>query len=245
MRPLADAAVSRREADWLVGINATRALTAFNSQGGGFQHDRRARADADAGDSRRARGENPRLAVRVMLGSDRRLSGPRPVATADVGSTNHSKRNERRRGRARRANLGRRRTAHAMRSRNARERPGIGARGEKKPTTQAPPCSTISPRSSGKPTAARLSARMTLQIAQALYEKHKALTYPRTDSRYLPEDHIATAKSDMGSFEDRSLGSPRASACSRRLGAAEQAHLQQREGQRSLCHRPDTVPRQA
>jgi DNA topoisomerase-3 len=36
MRPLADAAVSRSEADWLVGINSTRALTAFNSQGGGF-----------------------------------------------------------------------------------------------------------------------------------------------------------------------------------------------------------------
>ena len=32
MRPLADAAVSRSEADWLVGINSTRALTAFNSQ---------------------------------------------------------------------------------------------------------------------------------------------------------------------------------------------------------------------
>src|SRR5215210_6398108 len=36
MQPLADAAVSRSEADWLVGINSTRALTSFNSQGGGF-----------------------------------------------------------------------------------------------------------------------------------------------------------------------------------------------------------------
>src|SRR5436190_3094947 len=36
MRPLADAAVSRSEADWLVGINGTRAMTAFNSKGGGF-----------------------------------------------------------------------------------------------------------------------------------------------------------------------------------------------------------------
>ena len=36
MQPLADAALSRSESDWLVGINATRALTAFNSQGGGF-----------------------------------------------------------------------------------------------------------------------------------------------------------------------------------------------------------------
>ena len=41
---------------------------------------------------------------------------------------------------------------------------------------------------------------MTLQVAQALYEKHKVLTYPRTDSRYLPEDHVATAKRVMGTF---------------------------------------------
>jgi DNA topoisomerase-3 len=48
MVPLADAAVCRSESDWLVGINATRAMTAFNSKGGGFQrHPSRPRADAD------------------------------------------------------------------------------------------------------------------------------------------------------------------------------------------------------
>src|SRR5690606_28487575 len=36
MQPLADAARSRSEADWLVGINGTRAMTAFNSRDGGF-----------------------------------------------------------------------------------------------------------------------------------------------------------------------------------------------------------------
>ena len=36
MQPLADAAVCRSESDWLVGINSTRALTAFNSRNGGF-----------------------------------------------------------------------------------------------------------------------------------------------------------------------------------------------------------------
>src|SRR2546421_8993305 len=36
MQPLADAALSRSEADWLVGINGTRAMTAFNSKEGGF-----------------------------------------------------------------------------------------------------------------------------------------------------------------------------------------------------------------
>src|SRR4029078_6075204 len=36
MQPLSDAATSRSEADWLVGINGPRAMTAFNSKPGGF-----------------------------------------------------------------------------------------------------------------------------------------------------------------------------------------------------------------
>ena len=42
------------------------------------------------------------------------------------------------------------------------------------------------------------SAARTLQIAQSLYERHKLLTYPRTDSRALPEDYIGTVKSTLG-----------------------------------------------
>ena len=45
------------------------------------------------------------------------------------------------------------------------------------------------------------SAARTLQIAQSLYERHKLLTYPRTDSRALPEDYIATVKSTLSSME--------------------------------------------
>jgi DNA topoisomerase-3 len=41
------------------------------------------------------------------------------------------------------------------------------------------------------------SAKNTLGLAQALYEKHKVLTYPRTDSRHLPEDYIATVKQTL------------------------------------------------
>jgi DNA topoisomerase-3 len=40
MQPLADAATSRAESDWLVGINATRALTSFNSRTGDFKRQR-------------------------------------------------------------------------------------------------------------------------------------------------------------------------------------------------------------
>src|ERR1043165_6812164 len=41
------------------------------------------------------------------------------------------------------------------------------------------------------------SAKNTLAIAQSLYERHKVLTYPRTDSRALPEDYPGTVKSVM------------------------------------------------
>src|SRR5207244_9609766 len=37
----------------------------------------------------------------------------------------------------------------------------------------------------------------TLGIAQALYERHKVLTYPRTDSRALPEDYLGTVKQTL------------------------------------------------
>ena len=39
--------------------------------------------------------------------------------------------------------------------------------------------------------------KTTLGLAQALYEKHKVLTYPRTDARALPEDYIDTVKDTL------------------------------------------------
>jgi len=47
-----------------------------------------------------------------------------------------------------------------------------------------------------------LSAAKTLKIAQALYEQHKLITYPRTDSRYLPRDMISGAKRAMQALPD-------------------------------------------
>lgn len=40
-----------------------------------------------------------------------------------------------------------------------------------------------------------MSAQMVLDICQALYEKHKVITYPRSDCRYLPKDHFKEAAS--------------------------------------------------
>ncbi len=46
-----------------------------------------------------------------------------------------------------------------------------------------------------------LPARRTLQIAQALYERKKMITYPRTDSRALPESHIPTVKHTLAALK--------------------------------------------
>src|SRR5205814_9249020 len=42
--------------------------------------------------------------------------------------------------------------------------------------------------------------------AQALYEKHKVLTYPRTDSRHLPEDYVATVKDTLKEMNGTAYG---------------------------------------
>ena len=52
---------------------------------------------------------------------------------------------------------------------------------------------------------APFSAKGTLQIAQALYEKHKMITYPRTDSRYLPEDYTGNVRETMADVGNSDL----------------------------------------
>jgi DNA topoisomerase-3 len=202
MQPLADAAISRSESDWLVGINSTRALTAFNSQGGGF-------SKTTAG-----RVQTPTLAILVEREEKIRAFEPRAYweVFGDFGVKAGSYR-----GRwfdttfkkgadedARAERLWDKSKADAIKAK-CEGQPGT-IEEEKKPTTQAPPLlydlTTLQREANGRH---GFPARMTLQIAQALYEKHKVLTYPRTDSRYLPEDHVNTAKQVMGSFEDRTL----------------------------------------
>ena len=69
---------------------------------------------------------------------------------------------------------------------------------ESRPATQGPPLlydlTSLQREANGR---FGFSARTTLSLAQALYEKHKVLTYPRTDSRALPEDYLATVKKTM------------------------------------------------
>ena len=204
LRPLADAAVSRSEADWLVGINSTRAFTAFNSRGGGF-------LKTTAG-----RVQTPTLAILAEREEKIRAFEPRAYfeVFADFGVKSGQYR-----GRwfdekfsaktaadeqAKAERLWTQAEAEALIAKCS-GKPGI-IQEEKKPATQAPPLlydlTSLQREANGK---FGFPARMTLQIAQALYEKHKVLTYPRTDSRYLPEDHVDTAKRVMNSFSDPAL----------------------------------------
>ena len=93
MLPLADAAVCRSESDWLVGINGTRAMTAFNSKSGGFQLTTVGRV------------QTPTLAILVereekirafraaqLLGSWSALSARRAANIRAAGSTRNSAR---------------------------------------------------------------------------------------------------------------------------------------------------------
>ncbi|MDB5899741.1 MAG: topA, partial [Ramlibacter sp.] len=70
---------------------------------------------------------------------------------------------------------------------------------ESKPTTQAAPglfdLTSLQREANGR---FGYSAKTTLAIAQSLYERHKALTYPRTDSRHLPQDYVPVVQETMG-----------------------------------------------
>ena len=203
MLPLADAATSRSEADWLVGINSTRALTAFNTKAmGGFQKTTAGRV------------QTPTLAILVEREERIRAFKARQYfeVYGDFGVAAGSYRG---RWFDEKFKKGGEEDTRAERIWDRAQADAIKAKCEGKPGTieeEKKPTSQISPQLYDLTTLQReanqrfgFPAKMTLQIAQALYEKHKALTYPRTDSRYLPEDHIQTAKRVMAGFEEISL----------------------------------------
>ena len=200
MRPLADAAVCRSEADWLVGINGTRAMTAFNSKSGGFQLTTVGRV------------QTPTLAI--LVEREERIRGFRPRDYWEVHGTFRAKAGEYA-GRwfdekwtkndedpdARADRLWEEAKAAAIVAK-CRDKPGIVTE-ESKPTTQgAPLLYDLTSLQREANSRFGLSARTTLSLAQSLYEKHKVLTYPRTDSRALPEDYLGTVKATLEQLSD-------------------------------------------
>jgi len=191
MQGLADAARSRSEADWLVGINGTRAMTAFNSRDGGFFLTTVGRVQTPTLSVVVEREEKIRKFVSRDYWEIHGTFGARAGAYLGKWFNPQWKKNEDAEMRADRVwSLA---EAQAI-AQAARGKPAVVTE-ESKPTTQASPLlfdlTSLQREANGK---FGFSAKTTLSIAQSLYERHKALTYPRTDSRALPEDYLPVAQ---------------------------------------------------
>ncbi len=199
MAGLADAARSRSESDWLIGINGTRAFTKriFGSRAGNV---------ASVG-----RVQTPTLAIVFNRELEIRNFKPRDFwrVTAKFEITkgiyegvyqrpNFKKDENEEHDRIDRVwdkALGEAALAACQ------GQPIAQVSEEKKSSTQASPrlydLTTLQREANGR---FSLSAKRTLQIAQALYERHKVITYPRTDSRALPEDYLETCRQTLGNL---------------------------------------------
>jgi DNA topoisomerase-3 len=213
MQGLADAARSRSEADWMVGINGTRAMTAFNSRDGGFflttvgrvqtptlsvvvEREEKIRKFisrdyweihasflAEAGEYP-AKWFDPKWKKAAANAANGEGAEPDAELKADrVWSEKEA-----------------RAIAEAVRGKSAT------VTEESKPTTQAAgqlfDLTSLQREANGK---FGFSAKTTLSIAQSLYERHKALTYPRTDSRALPEDYLPVVKKTFEMLADSGM----------------------------------------
>lgn len=200
MKGLEDAARCRSESDWLIGINGTRALTKrmFGSRAGNV---------ASVG-----RVQTPTLAIVYAREQEIRNFKPRDywrvTATFEVAKGRYE-------GVYQRANFKRaendehdridriwdKAMAEAVLA-VCQGQPLANVTEEKKGSTQASPrlydLTTLQREANNR---FGLPARRTLQIAQALYERHKMITYPRTDSRALPEDYIPTVRETMSNLQ--------------------------------------------
>ena len=192
MLPLADAARCRSEADWLVGINGTRAMTAFNSRDGGFFLTTVGRVQTPTLSVVVEREEKIRKFISrdywEIHGSFAAEAGEYPGKWFNPA---HKKEVDDAEIKADRVWSEReaQAIADAVRGKKAT------VTEESKPTTQASPLlfdlTSLQREANGK---FGFSAKTTLSIAQSLYERHKALTYPRTDSRALPEDYVPVVR---------------------------------------------------
>jgi len=202
MMPLADAARCRSEADWLIGINGTRAMTAFNSKEGGFYLTTVGRV------------QTPTLSIVVEREEKIKKFVPRDywevraefVCAAGVyeGRWLDTK--------FKKDELDPEKRAERLWSKAAADSIALACRGkqgvvteESKPTTSmAPALFDLTSLQREANSRFGFSAKNTLGLAQALYEKHKVLTYPRTDSRHLPEDYMDTVKQALEVVKENS-----------------------------------------
>ena len=210
MQGLADAARSRSEADWMVGINGTRAMTAFNSRDGGFFLTTVGRVQTPTLSVVVEREEKIRKFVSrdywEIHATFLAEAGEYPAkwfdpkwkkAAANADNAEPDAELKADRVWTEREALA---IAEAVRGKAAT------VTEESKPTTQAAgllfDLTSLQREANGK---FGFSAKTTLSIAQSLYERHKALTYPRTDSRALPEDYLPVVKQTFEMLADSGM----------------------------------------
>ncbi len=197
MLPLEDTALCRSESDWLIGINATRALTGYNSRRGGFFLTPCGRV------------QTPTLSLIVKRERTRLNFIARPFSTLLATFTFAA---ETYQGKwidpqfARKENDGYERADRIWETAKAEViiagctgRPAAVEETSKKSSQRSPQFYDLTALQREANSRFGISAQNTLSIAQALYERHKVLTYPRTDSRYLPEDYPDTVRNTLKS----------------------------------------------
>ena len=169
------AAVSRAEADWLVGINATRALTCkYNAQ-------------LSCG-----RVQTPTLAMIAQREQEIREFVPKPyyTVTAAAGGAVYTWKDEKSGG----TRISDTEKAKQI-AEKAKRYPLVLQKVEKKKKQkEAPLLYDLTELQRDASARFGYSAKQTLNLMQSLYETHKVLTYPRTDSRYLTKDIVPTLK---------------------------------------------------
>ncbi len=196
MIPLADAATCRSESDWLVGINGTRAMTAFNSKSGGFHLTTVGRV------------QTPTLAILVereekikkFVSRDYwEIHGAFAAQAGEYPGRWFDEKFSRKEGddQLKPERVWDLKSAQAIHDK-CLGKPGVVTE-ESKPTTSMSPqlydLTTLQREANSR---FGFSAKNTLAVAQSLYERHKVLTYPRTDARALPEDYLETVKQTLG-----------------------------------------------
>ena len=200
MQPLADAARCRSEADWLVGINGTRAMTAFNSRDGGFFLTTVGRVQTPTLSVVVEREEQIRKFIsrdywEIHASFDAK-AGSYPGKWFDPAWKKDADDAEKKADRVWNQQ-------QALVIADAARGQPASVTEESKPTTQASPLlfdlTSLQREANGK---FGFSAKTTLSIAQSLYERHKALTYPRTDSRALPEDYVPVVRKTFEMLAD-------------------------------------------
>ena len=204
MQGLADAARSRSEADWLVGINGTRAFTAFNSREGGFFLTTVGRVQTPTLSVVVEREEVIRRFVsRDYWEIHAQFDAQAGVYPGKWFNPQHKANPEDKDQKEDRVWSQSEAEAIAQAVRNQR----ANVTEESKPSSKGSP-GLFDLTSLQREANSRFgfSAKTTLALAQSLYERHKALTYPRTDSRHLPEDYLPTVKETMQMLAKSPMG---------------------------------------